>query len=389
MKGTFVGVILTIAILILAFSGAFYAAISSHYINLKISLKSSEILKSVDFVEAVKIGLDKAYNYSFFQAAYEIGKLGGFKDESSIKEWRYYETVNFPSYEENIRSMTEEYITQYLENLNSFEPRFEFSNPKVTFKYVTERLAPIMLVSFNQHFNYSGNFFAIRENASREVYLPYDVFASYDIGRSDFISRDKVREIIEKVEKEEMEEKCKKIDLGNVCEYNKKDAESVLDENCKDADEKFKNKVIKKTEEPKEYAFNFLEMKVNKIKVKHESSEKYERFEENKACGCKREVWYQVDNGTIPCDDYCRQNGYEKSKFEDNKCYCGMCGEYYKMYYNLVYEYKYFAAVSASVNITTKDQYPVFDKLEGTTKFRNISLIFEVITSNDYSWRPL
>jgi hypothetical protein len=66
-----------------------------------------------------------------------------------------------------------------------------------------------------------------------------------------------------------------------------------------------------------------------------------------------------------------------------------MCGEYYKMYYNLVYEYKYFAAVNASVNITTKDQYPVFDKLEGTTKFRNISLVFGVITSNDYSWKPL
>jgi len=387
MKGIFVGVVLVIAILTLVIAGELFVVFSSQYVNLKISLKSSEILKATDVVEAVKRGLEVAYNYSFIQAAYDIGKLGGYDDESSIKEWRNYESTNYPAYYINsLETRTKDYIEKYLKNLDNFN----FSDPyvDVVLYYTNDELKSAkMVVYFNEPLNYSGHFFSIYDNPNRTIGLLLEYFKLYDVSHNLFIEKDSVREAIENAESK-MEGNCKKIELDDVCENEKESPEEALNENCTNADEKFKEKVINEIETPKSNDVN-INLHVDTIKVNHKSEEKYDNLQESSDCDCKSIGWQQVDNGTTPCNEYCTSNNYQYYKFENNQCFCGNCTEYYKKYYNLRYKYSYFSAVRVIANITTKSQYLVYDATEGNVKLRNFTLTFNLTTSNDYSWKPI
>jgi hypothetical protein len=340
---------------------------------LKVSLKASEVLKASDIVEAVKRGLEIAYNYSFLQAAYEVGKLGGYNDEKEVKEWRVYDATYFPaSYVENVRMRTENYIGEYLKVLEEETKEFKFSQPSVNFLFSTNGKKVVkMVVSFPSLFSYSRYFFTIYDNPNRTIYPPIDYFKLYDTAYELFIGKDSVREDIKKAE-EKMDEKCRKIYLDGVCEQNKKDRETVLEENCPNANEKFKEKVIQEIETPKSNDVN-INLRVNGIEVRHESNEKYDDLRESSDCGCKKY--------TTICEEY-DENGQCKR-------WSTVCVEYYRKYYNLVYFYSYFAAVKVTVNVSTKNQYPVYDATEGNLKFRNFTLIFNLTTSNDYGWKPL
>jgi hypothetical protein len=364
MKGIFVGTILLIAILTLVISGAFFAVLSSEQTNLRISLKASEVLKATDIVESVKKGLEVAYNYSFFQAAYEVGKLSGYSDKKDVKEWRVYDATYFPaSYVENVRMRTENYIKEYLKALEETREEFKFSQPSVNFLFSTNEGKIVkMVVSFPSLFNYSRYFFKIYDNPNRTLYPPIEYFKLYDTAYKLFIEKDSIREEIEKAE-EKIDEKCRKIHLGDVCEQNKKDRETVLEENCPNADKKFKEKVIQEIETPKSNDVN-INLHVNSIEVKHESNENYDDLRESS-----------------DCEEY-DENGQCKQ-------WSIVCVEYYRKYYNLVYFYSYFAAVKVTVNVSTKSQYPVYDATEGNVKLRNFALTFNLTTSNDYSWKPI
>jgi hypothetical protein len=408
MKGIFVGTFLVIVIITLVISGAFFVALSTQYINIKISLKSSEVLKATDIVEAVKRGLEIAYNYSFIQAAYEIGKIGGYKDEANVKEWRRYNEINFPSYIASLNERTRKIIENYLKSLDDFQ----FSNPNVNISlcyyyykpgapdilvycYYENQESKIdrrfelseakMLVYFLKPLNYSKYFFSIYENPNRTISLPLEYFKLYDVSHNLFIGKDSVKAAIEDAEKE-LEKSCKESQPKDVCE-NKKE-QPKIDENCKNT---FKNKVLQKIEGIKSNDKDVeVKLTTEKIEIKVDSLEKYDKYEGNsKDCDCKEIEWNQVDNGATPCDNFCSSNGYQYSKFENNKCYCGNCKEYYGKYINFRYEYKYLAAVKVLCSATTKTQYYIYYKYEGNLKLRNLNLTFNLTTSNDYSWQPI
>jgi hypothetical protein len=390
MKGIFVGTILLIAILTLVISGAFFAVLSSERINLRISLKASEVLKASDVVEVVKRGLEIAYNYSFLQAAYEVGKLGGYSNESDVKEWRRYDATYFPAlYMENIRIKTENFIEEYLKALEAEKNEFKFTKPSVLFSSTRGRDIKIT-VSFDSPFKYSGHFFNIYDNPNRTLYISrdFEYFKLYDTAYNLFIDKDSIREDIEKA-RDKMDDNCKVIYLGDACEKDKKDVDKVLEDNCPNADKKFKEKVIQEIEKPISKNDVNINLYVDKIEVKHESREIYDSFQESSDCECKIIDWLQVDNGTTTCDEYCTSNNYKYSNFENGQCFCGNCKEYYKKYYNLKYEYNYTSAVKVMVNITTKSQYLAYDANEGNVKLRNFALIFNLTTSNDYTWKPI
>jgi len=372
MKGILIGTFLLIAILTLVISGVFFVVLSNQHINTKISLKSSEILKSVEVVEAVKRGLDVAYNYSFFQAAYEIGKMGGYEGEESRKEWRVYEATYFPFfYIENIRKKTENYIHEYLKSLEETASEFKFSQPSVRLFYPDEEGKAKMIVSFSDLFTYFKDFFTIYENSTRVIYLPVEYFKLYDTGYRLYIEEDGIRKVIEEAE-EKMDLDCRIIRFDEICEQEKRDREEVLNERCPNANEKFKEMILLEVETPKSNEVNIY-ISLEEIKTKHKSSESYEGLSESPDCGCKR---------SIPvCEE----------EDEEGNCtrWTTVCVEHYKKYYNLVYTYEYFGAVKARVNIATKSYYPVYDPEEGDTRLRNLTLKFDVISSNDYEWRPI
>ena len=385
MKGIFVGTVLLIAILTLVLSGAFFVVLSSEYINLKTSLKASEILIAADIVEAVKIALERAYYYSFIQAAYDIGKSGGYNDITSASPWRNYSNTNLPYYIENLSRRIETYIKEYLSELENFE----FSEPNVEIKVnykkrSTEIRSVIMSVGFSQPFKYKGRFFTIYENPNRTLFLPSEYFEMFEYGRKNFVDTDSIREKIEAAINE-MDNKCREILIGDICEDKKPNPDDKLSDLCPDANESLSKAILQKI---KELEDENVSLSIDKILVKHRSKEKYDSVIKNSMdCACKSVTWIQVNN-TTACDEFCVLNNYEYSQFKDEKCYCGKCEQYYDKYVNLRYEYEYLAAVNVIVNITTNSEYLVYDSSDGETRYRKLYLIFNVTTSNDYNWTP-
>jgi len=387
MKGIFVGTVLLLAILALVISGAFFVVLSSEYINLKISLKASEILIASDVVEAVKIGLEKAYNYSFFQAAYDIGKAGGYENELLMLPWRMYSDKNFPDYVENLKKKTENYIHEYFSNPEL--EKFEFSEPNVEIEFSHDEggnlRSVIMLVNFGQPFKYHGNFFTIYETPNRTLFLPTEYFGMYDYGFEKFVNKDSIREKIEEAV-EKITTNCGEI-LVEICEneisQTKIDPEEKLNEKCPNVDNVLESMTIDKI---KELETSNVMLSIEEIIVKHEVKEEYNIIKDNADCGCEIIDWLPVE--ATACADFCESNGYEYSKVEDSQCYCGNCQKHYDKHI-IKYEYSYFVAANVRVNITTEGLYPVYDPLEGNTNLRKLALIFNVITSNDYSWNPL
>jgi len=370
MKGIFVGVVLLIAILTIVMSGIFLVVFSSEAINLKTSLKSSEVLKYVDFVEGVKRGLDYSYNYSFYQIAYELGKRGGYKDEESISEWRRYDQIYFPyTYIDCLENGTEKYIGEYIKRLESLEKEFSFPSPDVKIRLIGEdRLENVeMLVRSPHLFNYSKYFFVIYDNPNRTIYLPLDYFKLYNFSYEIFIEKDSIREIINDTEYKIGKDCglwdknvcrdgkiCKKIS-GYVCASAKEDGETVLKRVCPDADVNFNNSVVKNIEDMKVDDESLdLRVKVLNITVKH----RY--WERSNVAGCCR--WYCTDDGSCYCVDYLL---------------------------HVTYYYNYYAAIKVGVNFTTTNKYPVYDLLQRSTKFRRFALLFNLTTGNDYAWKPI
>jgi hypothetical protein len=317
MKGIIIETIFLFALLSIVIQALLSLTSFFYYRNLQISLKSAEILKATDIVESVKRGLEFAYGYSFLQAAYEVGRLGGYESSIAQLPWRVYESTNFPSYISAIETRTREFIKEYLDNLKSLGFKFEEPHVKLTEVFFPTR---VMEVWFSQPFNYSGSFFSIYDIPNRTVILPSEYFQLYEIANSLFIERDRIKEAIEKAE-ENMEKECKE----SSC------TEEELEKKCSNANEKFRNKILEELENVKKESEFPIEFIVNRVEIKHEIEKK------NSGCLCR-----------------------------------------------------YFAAVDVKIDISTKNQYPVYDAEERSTKFRNIKLTFRLITSNDYEkWRPL
>jgi hypothetical protein len=360
MKGIFVGTLFVIAILLLIVGGIFFIVFSNQYINLKVSLKSSEILKDVDVVEIVKRGLEIAYRYSFLQSAYYTGNLGGYKDEISALEWRKYHCTYFPnSYLSNLEENVKYYIKEYFKNLENFI--FSEPNVNIVLSYINGELSEAkMEVYFDKPLNYSKYFFSIYDNPNRTILnLPINYFKLYNESKKAFIDDDPIKRSIEDAISR-MDSNCKNILVGNVCEYNLRSADEVLNERCPNAIERLKDNIRKEIQSLAD-SLN-INIDIDTIVLKY-TSESHYTLRESEDCGCKR---------SIKIDD------------EDK------CIEYYKKYYNLNYNYNYFAAVKAIITFILRDDYYlIYDPYYGNVNFRNLLLKFNVTTSNDYGWRPI
>jgi hypothetical protein len=342
MKGIIVETIFLFALLSIVIQALLSLTSFFYYRNFQISLKSAEILKATDVVESVKRGLEFAYEYSFLQAAYEVGKLGGYESSIAQLPWRVYESTNFPSYISAIEARTGEVIKEYLNSLMSIGFKFgeayvNISKVKLNVEEISQGATPGQIIPgqiiklllptefwkmevwFSQPFNYSGSFFSIYDIPNRTVILPSEYFQLYEIANSLFIERDRIKEAIEKAE-ENMEKECKESSCTE-----------ELEKKRSNANEKFRNKILEELENAKRESEFPIEFIVNRVEIKHEIEKK------------------------------------------DSGCLC-----------------RYFAAVDVKIDISTKNRYPVYDAEERSTKLRNIKLTFRLITSNDYEkWRPL
>jgi len=125
MKGISVIVIaLAGAIFVLSLEAIFLSTSIRMSVERSISAQEVEILRSINKLEMVKIGLPYALEYSFQQAVYDVSKNGGYffiqpgvPTYNGLPIWRNYSNINEPSYIEEIKKSTLSYLNKYMSSI--------------------------------------------------------------------------------------------------------------------------------------------------------------------------------------------------------------------------------------------------------------------------------
>jgi len=349
MKGQIVGLVIIVVLVFLFLSGLWGNIIAHSSYSTSVSAKEVSILRKLDQIEAVKIGMDYLANYSILQAFYDVGKFGGWNKtdyeqltgknliEEEYPLWRNYSQILF-SYEklnELIKSYAKENIEKYIPQLNSkFEINFILENVKIDKNFF----------SVLSNLSYSSEFYKIEDKAYSNISLNPMFFEMYDTGKELFLDVDSAREAINQAEGS-LPKDCKDIVITVT---NIPNPETVLNEHCPNADERFRNLMIENLEKMSKSFGDFdMNVKVVENQTKH-ISDYYIR----------KTFTEKVDDTTIT-------------------------------YYEVEYLYNYFGAAKVFVNITTKESFPLYEEKERKVDLRKIILRFSVVSSNDYSWRPI
>jgi hypothetical protein len=125
MKGISVIVIaLAGAIFVLSLEAIFLSTSIRMSVERSISTQDVEILRAINKLEMVKIGLPYALEYSFHQAVYDVSKNGGYffiqpgvPTYNGLPVWRNYTNINEPSYIEEIKKTVLSYLNKYMSSI--------------------------------------------------------------------------------------------------------------------------------------------------------------------------------------------------------------------------------------------------------------------------------
>jgi hypothetical protein len=123
-----VAIVLIGAVALLSIEAIFFNIAIGKTVFFSIAAKETEIIHAVNQLEAVKIGLPYALEYSFYQAVYDVSKSGGYYSISadiptynSLPVWRKYDKTYEPGYVINIKQTT-------LNNLNKYVSQVKIVN---------------------------------------------------------------------------------------------------------------------------------------------------------------------------------------------------------------------------------------------------------------------
>jgi len=393
MKGE-IGLLLVAIVTSLILGGMMFNVFSISSNELSITAKEKELLTSIDQLEMIKQGIPYMMNYSFYQAAYEVGKKGGYLDANedltgrSLDDapcWRIYDSKYFP------RKYLDYLAEKMKASINEYPSKLEilpiYSYVSVSLFYSGNELRKAELIAnASQLLTYKGAYFVLHDKPNITQNLDLSFFKLFKLGKENFLDKDPVRSAIsEAIVK--IPQKCKSSKVGDVCEQNI-NPDGWLKSECPNVEKNLKENIennLKNLDSTTSFAD--LMIKVNKTVVKHTSSYTYESEEENyDSCGCKSwGDWVNTaEKGSSDeaCLSYCQEHGYQDGKLnETGYCECRNCDVPYTLYHGVEYHYRYKGAAKIKVNISTKKEFPIKEK--------KLILEFCVISSNDYDYHPL
>ncbi|MHA1828274.1 MAG: hypothetical protein ACTSX6_06460 [Candidatus Heimdallarchaeaceae archaeon] len=86
--------------------------------------KEVKIIHAINQIEAIKTGLPYALEYSFYQAYYDISKIGGCSTPQqkyrNLPVWRKYDETYEPDFIREVEDSSLSYLNQYVNSINSF-----------------------------------------------------------------------------------------------------------------------------------------------------------------------------------------------------------------------------------------------------------------------------
>ncbi len=404
-----------------------------------------EIVQAINVLESLRTEVRRALDFSFYQALYDVAAKGGYPTSSDCTpHWRLYSNTNFPEkFLNNIQLQTQGNLNVYgndLENKIKDSNSINVDVPSYIVALNDLDTSTKLTVTADDKLVASKTFYTISNNPNFEKTLPIDISKIYDISKIEFVDKDPIKEAIINVNQNQMTPPaaCKLFDT-EYCEAHPKcqqpqslDCETLLTNNCKNADEVFKSKVKdvvinigndlsnKYTQEKIRY-----EVTVSDSRAKHETKSQTNELVGDQRCGCKvSHIETFCPNGTdwndgVNCKR-CPSNA-QKRNIQNRVCLlctgnfipdnpltpeneesCDgswvdawvdawqqrtVCDVYCKRF-SLKCTYDYSGAVSAQTSATDlTNKYPVYDK---TTDFRNIKLQFFALSSNDPSnYKPI
>jgi hypothetical protein len=102
-----------------------------------ISSQEVEILRAINKLEMVKIGLPYALEYSFQQAVYDVSKNGGYffvqpriPTYNGLPIWRNYTNIIEPNYTDEIKKATLSYLNKYMSS-TGFVSSFQYTEASI------------------------------------------------------------------------------------------------------------------------------------------------------------------------------------------------------------------------------------------------------------------
>ncbi|MCS7232328.1 MAG: hypothetical protein RMJ67_09355, partial [Elusimicrobiota bacterium] len=206
MKGQIIGLIIVIVSVFLFMGGLWGNLISQSSASASISAKEVQILRTIEQIEGVKIGIPYMMNYSLLQSFYEYGKRGGWNEtdyknavgrdlsQEEYPIWRNYSNRIFLPYFDKVinytRNKTQDYINEYLKVLDE---KYKFI---MKIKNISlNRTPPTLQLQTNISFN--GEFFKIKENISYTLPINPMFFEMYEKSKEIFLDGDRVFEKID------------------------------------------------------------------------------------------------------------------------------------------------------------------------------------------------
>ncbi|MEM2506773.1 MAG: hypothetical protein QXG39_03740 [Candidatus Aenigmatarchaeota archaeon] len=190
-----------IALLITVFGLSAEAIYMNLFIGTRVSRsivsQEVEIIKAVNRMEMVKIGLPYALEYSFSQAIYDVFKNGGYTKlpdnipkYNNLPIWREYDKIYPPNIEENIEKLTLIYLNQYTKSLEFLDASYN----EVDISESEECLN--IKAGGNQDLKISSNFFSLYETSNISISIKSNFFNLYKLAKERFLDNDSIGEAI-------------------------------------------------------------------------------------------------------------------------------------------------------------------------------------------------
>jgi hypothetical protein len=343
MKGIGILAVLFVgAVASLGVGGLLTAATLYRVENMIFSVQDIYVISEINRFENVKIGLPVAASYSFYQALYDVSKVGGsMKPEKSlngIAVWRYYSWAKFPEkYKDEIAEYAKKIFMEYIaaslyKGYVSYPTEYDASVEEY------DDFAIINFTSKAGSLQYISKVLQLVLSQDPDAFARIDTLMKqiYALGKEKVIRRDVIVEAADAAYKE-LPMDCKHIEFV-VCGYlPPADPEQILQQHCPNADSLFNKNFVKNINQLMETGV------VNPDAIK---------------------ILSNVKESKVMHEGFCQVEPISS----DPPCWRIIC------------DYYYYGAARVLVSITDKkNAYPVYD---GFTDYRNVVLNFYAISGN-------
>ncbi len=384
-------VVFGILVVLLVGEGVVLNNVISNFETVRRSVFQSEIALAIDIVETLRAAMIKSLDYSFYQALYDVAARGGHQASTCQAYWRVYSDTFYP------QKFLDNIVAQTQENLNVFGDKLQVQNtdiPEYSIRIDKSGTDVKLTATAKSKITASRDFYTVSQSQNFVKEFDIDVSKIYENSKKEFIDRqpEHLQERTSDVDKNQMPLLCKRYEQ-EYCEQAPVKCEDMLNINCRNADEVYREKIISAIEN----IGPSLTSKYSVQKISYDVGVK-DSFVEHKtdeiatevcsggstSCGCNCIGHTEITTKTVCSTD--AEGVQSCTDVQEEKFVC----DYYYKKFSLKCTYDYKGAVSAKISAADlSESYPLYEKSDNSVALRNVNLQFLVISSNPTIYKPI